>query len=177
VVLAAVGTTVLISHRPEQAGAYRTARVVRRALGLTGLLLLASLPAIVFPQHPPLATTGRFQVATASYTYTDPTRAETYTTTGQKRKVNVKLWYPANGTGRYPLLVFSHGAFGVKSSNTSLFEELASHGYVVSSIDHPFHSLYTKDDRGHTTLINRGYVKDVSEPAPHSPDWQPTKID
>jgi len=58
--------------------------------------------------------------------------------------VNVGFWYPKETAGTYPLLFFSHGTFGIKDSNNSAFEELASHGYVVCSVDHPGHSFYTK---------------------------------
>ncbi|HVR74960.1 MAG TPA: hypothetical protein VMT52_11535 [Planctomycetota bacterium] len=40
-------------------------------------------------------------------------------------------------TGRFPLLVFSHGNGGVRHQNLSQLEHLASHGYVVASPDHP----------------------------------------
>ena len=43
----------------------------------------------------------------------------------------------------YPVLLFSHGYGGVVMQNTVLMEELASHGYVVFSIAHPYESLVT----------------------------------
>ncbi|MCC6771250.1 MAG: hypothetical protein IT360_08565 [Gemmatimonadaceae bacterium] len=43
----------------------------------------------------------------------------------------------ANASGKWPLLLFSHGyGVGTESQNTVQMEELASHGYVVASIDH-----------------------------------------
>jgi len=45
---------------------------------------------------------------------------------------------PAAGSNRFPLLVFSHGYTGVPSSYTALLEDLASHGYAVLSIVHPY---------------------------------------
>jgi len=38
--------------------------------------------------------TGMHEVATAKYTYTDASRIQTFTTTGENRKVNVEFWYP-----------------------------------------------------------------------------------
>ncbi len=64
--------------------------------------------------------------------------------TAGNRQVNVEFWYPSDGGGKYPLVVFSHGALGIKTSNTSTFIELASHGYVVCSIDHPYQALFTR---------------------------------
>jgi protein tyrosine phosphatase (PTP) superfamily phosphohydrolase (DUF442 family) len=38
----------------------------------------------------------------------------------------------------YPVLLYSHGRCGARSNNTFQVEELASHGYVVVTIDHPY---------------------------------------
>jgi predicted dienelactone hydrolase len=43
---------------------------------------------------------------------------------------------PAPAT--FPVLVFSHGYTGIPSAYTALHEELASHGYIVISVVHPF---------------------------------------
>ncbi len=40
----------------------------------------------------------------------------------------------------YPVLLFSHGYGGLIMQNTILMEELASHGYIVFSICHPYES-------------------------------------
>lgn len=45
---------------------------------------------------------------------------------------------PQPGTDKLPLLVFSHGYTSVASSSTALLEDLASRGYIVVSIVHPF---------------------------------------
>ena len=42
------------------------------------------------------------------------------------------------GTESYPVLLFSHGVGGNPAQNTVQFQDLASHGYVVVSIDHRF---------------------------------------
>lgn len=44
----------------------------------------------------------------------------------------------AEGEPRYPVLLFSHGRGGFRGHNTRLVEELASYGYVVAAIDHPY---------------------------------------
>jgi predicted dienelactone hydrolase len=115
-----------------------------------------------FPQHKQPKVTGEYGVATASYTYTDPNRIEEFSNDGKKRFVNVEFWYPEKADGTFPLAVFSHGASGIKASNASTFRELASHGYVVASIDHPYHSFYTASEDGTVTLINPEYNAEVA---------------
>ncbi|MCJ8014635.1 hypothetical protein MUG84_23395 [Paenibacillus sp. KQZ6P-2] len=41
---------------------------------------------------------------------------------------------------KYPVLIFSAGRGGFRQESTHMFEELASHGYIVASIDHPYTS-------------------------------------
>ncbi len=44
----------------------------------------------------------------------------------------------SNAQAKYPVVVFSHGRGTPRSYYTMLMEELASHGYVVAGIDHPY---------------------------------------
>ena len=41
-----------------------------------------------------------------------------------------------DATGRFPLIVFSHGFGGERRQSTFFYTHLASHGYVVASMDH-----------------------------------------
>lgn len=43
----------------------------------------------------------------------------------------------------FPVIIFSHGIAGLRTQNTFLCEELASHGYIVISIDHTYESFIT----------------------------------
>jgi predicted dienelactone hydrolase len=45
--------------------------------------------------------------------------------------------------GAYPVLLFSHGWGGFRAQNTYQTQELASHGYVVVGIEHPYGSMVT----------------------------------
>ena len=45
---------------------------------------------------------------------------------------------PVASAKKLPVLVFSHGFGGIPSSYTALLEDLASHGYAVLSIVHPY---------------------------------------
>jgi predicted dienelactone hydrolase len=45
---------------------------------------------------------------------------------------------PLAAAQRFPVLIFSHAMGGYPEQNTALVEHLASHGYVVMAINHPF---------------------------------------
>ena len=159
--LAITGLAALIRNK-EGKRPYKVSWLVFKGIGMTLLILLFTLPSIIFPQHGAVKATGEFEVQTASYSYTDTNRIETYTDGYENRKLNVEMWFPETAEGEYPLIVFSHGAFGMKISNLSLYHELASHGYVVCSIDHSYQCLYTKGADGHTVWMDQGYMKEIS---------------
>ncbi|MEU4805736.1 dienelactone hydrolase family protein [Actinosynnema sp. NPDC023587] len=46
----------------------------------------------------------------------------------------------ADEGGRFPVVLFSPGSGGVRTQNTAWAEEVASHGYVVAALDHPYDS-------------------------------------
>jgi predicted dienelactone hydrolase len=156
---AVLGTWTLVRNKAEKQE-FRVGRTVLSAIGMFLLVLIALIPALILPQYTPPKITGTHEIATVNYTYTDQSRIETFTNTGENRKVNVEFWYPKDGGGPYPLVVFSHGTSTIKISNTSTFMELASNGYVVCSIDHPYHSLFTVDSSGHRTIIDNAYLQE-----------------
>ena len=47
-----------------------------------------------------------------------------------------------SGDGRFPLIAFSHGAYGIRFQSVFLTVRLASHGYIVFSPDHEGNTLY-----------------------------------
>lgn len=161
-VFALKGSVDLIRKKTGVRPSRRSTRVWKRLLTAVALLI-ALIPPILFPQYRTPEVTGKYEVRTAVYTYTDTTRVEEFTDTGEHRRVNVEFWYPGHAEGKYPLMVFSHGAFGVRESNASTFTELASHGYVVVSIDHPYHSFYTQGADGKVTMVNAEYMREVND--------------
>ena len=155
---AALGIWGLI--RQNEKKEYKIGRSVIKAIGTLLLVFIVVTPALIFPQHKQPRVTGKYEIATINYTYTDTSRIETFTNTGENRKVNVEFWYPENIGGKYPLVVFDHGSGGVKTSNTSTFMELASNGYVVCSIDHPYHSMFTRGSDGRTITADPAYLQE-----------------
>lgn len=137
---------------------YRASRVIRGFIFTVVLYTGALLIAILCPQYAEPAVTGGYEVATAKYTWTDESRSETYTDSGDSRKLTVEFWYPVNPGQQCPLVVFSHGAFGFSGSNYSTFEELASNGYVVASIGHTYQAFFTLDTDGTLTTVDTDFM-------------------
>lgn len=70
-------------------------------------------------------------------------------------KTNSFMNAPMSNTGtRLPLVFFSEGLGVAKANYTTIYEELASHGIVVATIDH----LYAG-----TTILPNGKIADVSQ--------------
>ncbi len=160
-ILALTGAISLIRNKTNSKQ-YKTSHIVWGAVMMMVAWGFVLMPAIVFPQHVSPKVTGEYEVATANYTYIDKNRTEEFTDEESNRLVNAEFWYPKHAEGTYPLLVFSHGATGVKSSNTSTYKELASHGYVVVALDHPYHSFYTVSQDGTRAFIDTGYNSEIS---------------
>jgi len=49
----------------------------------------------------------------------------------------------SNAQPSYPVLIFSHGHVGFIEQNLTQMEELASQGYIVCSMAHPYHTIAT----------------------------------
>ena len=168
-VWAVIGAWRLLRHKPDTK-AFSAVRTVFSSIGVLLLVFIAVIPTLIFPQFTPPKLTGEHAVATANFTYTDENHIETFTTTGENRKVNVGCWYPKDGGGPYPLVVFSHGTGGIKISNSSTFLELASNGYVVCAIDHPYHALFTLGSDGAFTRIDPAYWQEYLDVVNHKID-------
>lgn len=142
---------------------YRGFRVVLSCISGCLLVSFCILPGILFPQFKEVAPTGSFNVDTQSVTFVDESRVDPFSPSGESRKLTVQFWYPSvvGDTDSFPLVVFSHGAFGFRGSNLSTFEDLASNGYVVCSIDHSYHSFFARHTDGSSTLVNLDFLNDA----------------
>lgn len=153
---------VALLRKQTNPARYKAFSTIWKSLLLTLTVVVTLVPVLLFPQFRLPRVTGPYVVTTATYSYMDKNRIEEFTDQKDKRSVNVEFWYPEQADVTYPLLVFSHGAFGIKASNTSTFTELASHGYFVVSIDHPYHSFYTVSEDGKVVTINPEYMQEVN---------------
>jgi len=172
---AAVGAVRLIRKKVDTKP-FSALRTVFNAIGVLLLVFIAVIPALILPQFTLPEPTGGYEIATASFTYTDESRVETFTDTGEYRKVNVKFWYPKDADGTYPLVVFSHGTGGIKISNTSTFMDLASNGYIVCSIDHPYHSQFTIGDDGKLVRMDPAYWQEYLDVVNHKYTDEGTRL-
>lgn len=139
---------------------------IKRITIIAGMVALWVLMAVLlksklFPPYEGLPVSGNHAIETMTFTWEDESRIETYSDSGENRALTVGFWYPEE-EGKYPLVVFSHGAFGVIESNYSTYTELASNGYVVASIGHPYHAMYVEDVNGKTTFVDMDFFKQVN---------------
>lgn len=139
---------------------FQTSRQAGRFFGNLLLYAAALFPAILFPQYTQPKVTGTHKVAVTEYTWTDESRKDPYSAEGEARSVTIKIWYPEE-EGTYPLVLFSHGAFGMIDSNYSTCMELASNGYVAVSIAHPYHAVFVTNTDGKTTYADTGFLQEV----------------
>lgn len=55
---------------------------------------------------------------------------------------------PAEGGGRFPVVIYAHGWSGFRTIQSDLAESLASRGYVVAALDHTYGALVTQRPDG-----------------------------
>jgi predicted dienelactone hydrolase len=123
---------------------------ILRILGvlLLGLALLLGAAFLAKAPEPPAADSesarrlapGPLPVASVDRSFVDasrPTAANGDFPGAPERRLEATLWYPEGAGGSHPLLVYSHGFMSMRRENAPLAELLASHGYVVVSVDYP----------------------------------------
>jgi dienelactone hydrolase len=159
----AVFSAVRLIRPAKKIKEYRPLTAVLSGIQACILVTLCILPGILFPQYKAVAPTGTLAVNTKSVTLVDTGRIDPYSQNGENRKLTVQFWYPSTSgkAETYPLIVFSHGAFGYRGSNMSTFEDLASNGYVVCSIDHSSHAFFAKHEDGSITLVDSTFLNDA----------------
>ena len=127
------------------------------------IIAFSMIPAFVFKDYNGRPLTGEHEVAQSSAILIDSSRIEEFESDGSFREIPIHFYYPADladiSQHSLPLVIFSHGAFGYYQSNTSTYMQLASHGYVVVSLDHPYHSFFTKDTSGKIVTVDPKFIQ------------------
>lgn len=67
---------------------------------------------------------------------------------------------PAESGAPFPVLIFSHGNSLYASQNALLMEHLASHGYVVFAIDHPYQASAVRFPDGRVARYQHRWLSD-----------------
>lgn len=155
---AVVALISLIRNKPKS---YKPVRGILQFTRNCLLLVFALMPAFIFPSFTQIEASGDHEISTAKYTWTDDKRIESYDDSGKNRTLTVDFWYPADPDGSYPLILFSHGAFGFSGSNLSTFADLASNGYVVASISHTHQAFFTADTHGQVSIVDPGFLQEA----------------
>ena len=184
--LAVMGIVSLISLRKKgEREIIKPARRIWRSVGSMALYMTAMILAILFPQVEKIAVTGNYAIQTELYTWKDERRAETFAGDGEKRSVTVQFYFPETA-GSYPLALYSHGAASTMDANDSTCRELASHGYVVAAVAHPYHAMFVTDASGVTTSVDSEFMQlSMSGPLTHTneemlvyyKEWMKTRTD
>ncbi len=123
---------------------------IPRWLGVATAVLAALLAAawLRAAPEPPVAgsesarrlAAGPLPVGSSDHTFVDTSRATNANGDfpgAPERTLEATLWYPLEKPGPHPFLVYSHGFMSTRSENAPLAELMASHGYVVASVDYP----------------------------------------
>lgn len=125
------------------------------------LLVVFMIPAFVFTGYKGLPVSGGYRIGETAAILIDRSRTDPFEQDGSFREVPVHFYYPeieAADVEKFPLVVFSHGAFGYYQSNTSTYMELASNGYVVAALDHPHHAFFTEDTDGKLITVDQTFL-------------------
>lgn len=143
---------------------------------LSFLLLIVTGWLLLFPKVTLVETTGVYQVSRENCFYVDTDRIESFAKDGSYRELSASFWFPENypSNKNCPLVLFSHGSFGVKESNETLYRELASHGYVVCAVEHTYHAFSTKLSSGKTVRVSGAFMKEVGIDNPDKSPEQST---
>ena len=157
-ILLVIAALTMLIGRNRDGGAKKASGAIVSCVLCAALFAVLLLPAFLFTDYSGLPVSGQHEIAEASAILIDNSRTDPFEQDGSAREVPVHFYYPADGTEKYPLVVFSHGAFGYYQSNASTYMELASNGYVVVALDHPHHAFFTEDTDGNMILVDQDFI-------------------
>ena len=121
------GVSYLVKHKKVQGDIIKAGRVVC-SIAVVILMAFSMIPSFVFTNYNRLETTGEYEIKECNAILVDNNRVDEFENDGSNCEVPVHFYYP-DTDGEFPLVVFSHGAFGYYQSNYSTYAELASNGY------------------------------------------------
>ncbi len=146
------------------------------ALGVIAIIVIVG-GFMFFPPMKKVPVTGKYTVATRDSFYQYKEKIETYEGDNGLRELPITFYYPEEVTQEKscPLVVFSHGSTGVRSSNETLYRELTSLGYVVCTIDHPYQCVSTRLSNGKKVKLSMEFMKELQKEDPKKNKKQSVK--
>ncbi len=159
-ILLGIAALAWLLRRKKEDGAKKPAAAVASCVLCILVFCLLLIPAFVFTGYNGLPVSGDHPIAETSAILIDSSRTDPFEQDGSFREVPVHFYYPADASAgeQFPLVVFSHGAFGYYQSNFSTYRELVSNGYVVAALDHPHHAFFTMDTKGQMVLVDTDFI-------------------
>ena len=136
----------------------------KKLLGLLGSLIMVfvALFFFVFPPFGQIDSGVADEVESQIIYLKHETAYKEYETEKGQREIPVRVWCPKNNSKKnLPVLIFSHGSFGIDQSNEILFQQLAAKGYLVMSLSHPYHSFFTTLSDGKIINVDTAYMQEV----------------
>lgn len=160
IAIAFIGMMIM---RKKEDKSKHPAKIIISALLSVVLIFVSLIPSFIISDYNGMPVSGEYAVKQANAILIDKSRTEAFESDGSKREVPVYFFYPETAAEgeKFPLVVFSHGAFGYYESNYSTYAEFASNGYVVVSAEHPYHSLFTTDTNGNTIIADPSFLNSV----------------
>ena len=159
VLLLVIAVIALLIRRNQDDGRKSPVITIIGCIFCILLLVLFMIPAFVFTGYKGLPVSGGYQIGQSAAILIDKSRTDPFEPDGSFREVPVHFYYPKNAADgeKFPLVIFSHGAFGYYQSNTSTYMELASNGYVVAALDHHYHAFFTEDTNGRLITVDPSF--------------------
>ncbi|GIF32772.1 collagen alpha-5(VI) chain [Actinoplanes utahensis] len=90
---------------------------------------------------------------------------------GPVRAHSHAVFEAAPAAGRFPVVLFSPGLGGPRTQNTAWAEDLASRGYVVAAVDHPYDAAAVVLADGRTVRTRVSSAGDPGEDARRRAGW------
>lgn len=157
-VLLLIALLVMLIKKSREDGIKKTAGAIVSCVLNVLLIIVLLVPSFIFTGYNGLPVTGEYEIGETSAILVDSERLDPFEQDGSSREVPVHFYYPKNAEGQFPLVVFSHGAFGYYQSNSSTYMELASNGYVVVALDHPHQAFFTNDTAGKLVTVDPAFM-------------------
>ncbi|MEE0265563.1 MAG: dienelactone hydrolase family protein [Acutalibacteraceae bacterium] len=151
------GISFFAKGKKVQGVVRKSSRITASVLAVV-LMSFSLVPSFIFSNYNGLKVTGEYKISECNAILIDSNRKDTFENDGSYREVPVHFYYP-EAKGEFPLVIFSHGAFGYYQSNFSTYAELASNGYIVAALDHPHHAFFTNDSDGKMILVDSNFFQ------------------